>query len=178
MRTIIALVLSCASALGAENGIRVVTTVKTNQSGYISTKDAFTRDGQTNLVRSTYTKLGVVQIRLHRFYHDGTLAGSFVATTNGSACTTEADSHYSMCFEFLPSKEVRSAVIGTKEGVVIEWFNCTNGLFSPVESSLIRKANDFTKDVRKFFSPSYLTNTPPEAFGRDVEKFLEKHKSK
>jgi len=173
-----ALVLACASVLGADNGIRVFTTVKTNESGVISTKDVFTRDGQTNLVRSTLTKAGVMQIQLHRFYHGGSLAGSFVARTNSSGCTTEADSHYSLSFEFLPSKEVRSAVIGTKDGVVVDMFNCTNGLFSPMESSLIIKANTFTKDLRDLFSPAHFTNMPPEDFGREVEKFLEKHKSK
>src|SRR6267143_4530403 len=100
MRTFIVLILSCASVLGADAGIRVVTTTKTNaQNASINTKDTFARDGQTNLVRNTKTTAGALQIRIHRFYHGGALVGDFVAMPDSSGCTTEANSPYSLSFE-------------------------------------------------------------------------------
>ena len=70
MKTFVALILSCVSVFGADTGIRVVTTVKTNaETASIYTTDVFTRDGQTNLVRRTKTKACVEQIRIQRFYY-------------------------------------------------------------------------------------------------------------
>jgi hypothetical protein len=40
-------------------------------------------------------------------------------------------------------------VIGTKDGVILEVFTCTNGIFSPIESSDISKANSVGSDVRE-----------------------------
>jgi hypothetical protein len=177
MKIFIVLILSCASVLGADTSIQVVTTVRTNQSGRVSTKDVFTRDGQTNLVRYTNTKAGAVQIRIHRFYHDGLLVGEFVAMPDSSGLTTEAGSKYSMSLEFGPSKEVKSAVIGTN-GVVVDAFMATNGVFYPADISLIRKANDIGGDVSKLLAPTHVTNTSPSEFQHEVERLIEKHKDK
>jgi hypothetical protein len=172
------LILSCASALGADTGIQVSTTVRTNESGSVSIKDVFTRDGQTNLVRNTSTKSGVVRIRIHRFYHGGLLVGDFVATPDSSGFTTEAGSPYSVSFEFGPTKAVKSAVIGTKDGVILDAFMATNGVFYPADISLIRKANNVGSDVKQLLSPAHVTNTPPEEFRQEIEELIEKHKDK
>lgn len=179
MKTIVALILSCASVFAADtNGVRVVSTVKTNvQAGSVTTTEVYTRNGQTNLVRSTRMKDGVVQIRVHRFYHGGSLVGDYVAMKDSSGFTTEAGCPYSVAVEFRPSKEVRSVVFGTN-GVTLDAFMATNGVFSPADATLIRKANSFTEDLRPLFSPAHVTNTPPEDFGREVEQFIEKHKDK
>jgi len=178
MKTFIVLILSCVSVFGADTSIRVVTTVRTNDSGSITTMDVFTRDGQTNLVRYTSTKSGAVRIRIHRFYYHGLQSGEFVASPKSSGFTSEAGSPYMVSFEFWPSKDVRSAVIGTKDGVILDAFTCTNGVFSPEDSSLITKANAFTEDLRPLLSPAHVTNTPPDSFGREVEQFVQKHQDK
>jgi hypothetical protein len=174
--TFLILILSCASILSADTGIQVSTTVKTNDSGSISTKEIFTRDGQTNLIRNTSTKSGTVQIRIHRFYYNGSLIGDFVATPDSSGFTTEAGSLYSASFEFGPTQVVKSAVIGTKDGVVLDAFMATNGIFYPVDISLLRKANDIGSDVKRLLSPARVTNTSPEKFQQEVEELVEKHK--
>ena len=152
MRAFIVFLLSYASVLGADTGIRVVTTVKTNtETAGIYTMDVYTRDGQTNLVRRTRSKVGTkgaVQIRIHRFYHGGLLVGDFVATPDSSGFTTEAGTPYSVSFEFDASRSVKAAVISTKDGVVLDGFTCTNGIFSPIESSLLTKANSVASEVR------------------------------
>lgn len=176
MRTFIVLILSCAAVLGADTGIRVVTTTTTNaETSSIYTSDVFMRDGQTNLVRRTKSKAGELQIRIHRFYHSGALVGDYVAMRDSSGFTTEAGTPYSVSFEFWPSKDIRSAVVGTKDGVILDAFTCTNGVFSPADSSVIAKANGITQDLRPLFSPPHVTNTSPQKFGREVEQFIKKH---
>jgi hypothetical protein len=150
MRAFIVFLLSCASVLGADGDIRVVTTAKTNaETASITTKDFYTRDGQTNLVRHTKTKAGVVQIRIHRFYHAGSLVGDYVAMPDSSGFTTEAGTPYSASLECDASRNPKSVVIGTRDGVILDAFSYTNGVFSPVESSLLTKANATGLQVRE-----------------------------
>lgn len=142
MRAFIVFLLSCAAVFGADSGIRVVSTAKTNaESASITTKDFYTRDGLTNLVRHTKTKVGVVHIRIHRFYHAGTLVGDYVAMPGSSGFTTEAGTQYSVSLEYDASRNPKSVVIGTRDGVILDAFSYTNGVFSPVESALLTKAN-------------------------------------
>lgn len=149
MRAFIVLLLSCAVVFGADGGIQLFTTAKTNaETTSITTKDFYTRDGQTNLVRHTKTKAGAVQIRIHRFYHAGTLVGDFVAMRDSSGLTTEAGIPYSVSLECDASRSPKSVVIGTKDGVILDAFSYTNGVFSPVESSFLTKANAAGSQVR------------------------------
>jgi len=142
MRAFIVFLLSCAPVFAADAGIQVVTTAKTNaETASVITKDFYTRDGQTNLVRHTNTKTGVVRIRIHRFYHAGTLVGDYVAMTDSSGFTTEAGTPYSVSLECDASRNPKSVVIGTKDGVILDAFSYTNGVFAPVESSVLTKAN-------------------------------------
>jgi hypothetical protein len=91
MRALIIFILSCAAGLGAETGIHVFTTAKTNaETGSISTKEVFTRDGQTNLVRNTTTKAGEVQVRIHHFYRGGQLVGDVLELPDSSGFITHA----------------------------------------------------------------------------------------
>jgi len=177
MRAFIIFLLSCASVLGADGGIQVFSTAKTNAES-ITTKEFYTRDGQTNLVRHTKTKAGVVQIRIHRFYQAGTLVGDFVAMPGSSGFTTEAGIPYSVSLECDASRNPKSVVIGTKEGVIVEAFNYTNGFFSPVERSVLQKANGVGADMRQLLDPEHVHKSTPEGFVREAEQLIEKHKDK
>jgi len=177
MKALILLIVSCASVLGADLGIRVASTVKTNDAGSVSTKDVFTRDGQTNLVRNTKTTAGIVEIRVHRFYYQGLLVGDFIAFPESSSCTSKAGSPYSLGFQFGLTNEVKSAAI-TKDGVLLDAFMATNGVFYPAGISVIGKANDLGADVIKLLSPANVTNTTPAEFNAEIEQLLEKHKDK
>lgn len=150
MRAFIVFLLSCASVFGAEGGIHVVCTSKSNaETASITTKEFYTRDGKTNLVRHTKTKAGVVQIRIHRFYHAGSLVGDYVAMPDSSGFSTEAGTPYSVSVESEASHKPKSVVIGTKDGVILDAFTYTDGVFSPVESSLLTKANTVGSEVRE-----------------------------
>lgn len=149
MKTFTILLLSCLPVFGADGGIRVVTTARTNaETASIYVKDFFIRDGQTNLVRQTKTQAGLVQIRIHRFYHAGLLVGDYFAMPDSSGFATEAGTPYSVNLEYDALRNPKSVVIGTKDGVILDAFGYTNGLFSPVESSLITKANTAGSEVR------------------------------
>jgi hypothetical protein len=178
MRAFIVFLLSCTAVLGADSEVRVVTTVRTNDSGRVSTKEVFTRGGQTNLVRNTATKAGVVQIRIHRFYHGASLVGDFVAMPDSSGFTTEAGTPYSVSLECDASRNPKSVVIGTKDGVILDAFSCTNGIFSPVESSLLEKANAVGADMKQLFDPEHVRKSTPEGFVREAERLIEKHSEK
>ena len=178
MRIFLALILSCASALGADTSIKVVTTARTNETGAVSATNVFTRDGQTNLVLRTKTESGVVRTRIQRFYHGGSLVGEFISMPTSSGFSTEAGSPYSMAFEFGPDRAVKSAVIGTKDGTMLDAFMATNGIFYPVETLLLGKANDAGSDLKQLLSPTNITNTTPDEFQREVQQLIEKHKDK
>ena len=69
-------------------------------------------------------------------------------------------------------------VIGTKDGVVLDAYNCTNGIFSPVDGSLMQKANAVFKDMKPLFDPDRVKQTSPEEFGREIDALIKKHKDK
>lgn len=141
MRAFIGFLLSCAPAFGAESGIHVFTTAKTNaETASFTTKEFYTRDGQTNLVRHTKTKAGDVQIRIHRFYQSGALVGDYVAMRDSSGFTTEAGTPYSVSLEVDASRNPKFVVIGTQDGAILDAFSYTNGVFSPVGSAALTKA--------------------------------------
>jgi hypothetical protein len=173
---IAAIVGSGHSVSVAQGVIRLNRMVTTNESGSVITKDVFTRDGHTNLVRTTRTMSGVVQVQDNRFYYHGLQVADFAVMAESSGCTTQAGSPYSVSFEFGPAKAVRSAVIGTDGGVILEAFTATNGVFYPADSSLIRRANDIIGDMSKLLSPSHVTNTPPGEFRQEIDQLIEKHK--
>jgi hypothetical protein len=176
---LVVLISYCFSASGEDLGIQIYSNLKTNvETKAIYKTEVFLRDGQTNLVRQTKTKAEVAGITIQRFYHGGILIGDYVSMKDSSGFTTEAGIPYSVSFEFWPSKDIRSAVIGTKDGQILDAFNCTNGLFFPCETSMINKANGITKDLSKLLSPTHVTNTAPEKFGKEVEEFIKKHKDK
>lgn len=136
------------------------------------------RNGQTNLVRNTTTKAGIVQIRIHRFYHGGVLVGDFVDMPDSSGFTTEAGTPYSVSFEFDTFKRVKSAVVGTKDGVVLDAFSCTNGIFMPVERSVLQKANAVGADMKQLFEPDRARKSTSESFVREADELIEKRKAK
>lgn len=150
MKTLITFFLSCASVLAADTGVMVATSTTTNaESASITTTEVFTRDGQTNLVRQTYTKDGVVIRRVHWFFRDGARLATHVVDRihdgyAGPASTLfvpQSGSRYSVSLEFSPSNEVSYAAIGKNDGYILDGFTCTNGIFQPDELSHISELN-------------------------------------
>jgi hypothetical protein len=176
MRTFIVFVLSCVSAFGGDTSIQVTSTVDTNAATVsIYTTDVFTRNGQTNLIRGAESKAGKLQCLVQKFCHAGVFIGLCITTKDSSFFTSVSGIPYSMSFEFWPSKEIRSAVVVTKDGTILDAFTCTNGMFSPAESSELARANSITPDLSHFLPMSHFTNTTPQDFGREGEQFIQKH---
>jgi hypothetical protein len=147
----IALVLSCATALGADTGIQVTTS--TSRAGVhhngICKSDVFTRDGQTVLICDTFTKNGALEVRAQSFYHDGSLVANSWASPVSQNFVPEAGSQYSVSFRFHPSSEVECVYISGKDGYLVDEFTCTNGVYFTVSSQLILERNDAIKKSKE-----------------------------
>lgn len=145
MKTYLALILSCASAMGADTGIHLLST--TNYAGNSHSvafqTDTFTRDGQTNLVRDTRTKDGALVVRIQSFYHDGQKIGySLTATTpDVQDYVAEAESPYALSFRARSPHDTGFVYVRAKDGSYVDIFTCTNGVYFPAESSLIAQFN-------------------------------------
>jgi hypothetical protein len=147
MKTFVFLFLSCASLFGADDGIRVVTTTKTDATApdFVLTIAVFTRDGQTNLVRSTLTKGNVVS-PTHKFYHDGFLVGEISSVADFSVFTGAADCPYSLEDYYRTNGSIWQAYICTKDGVVLDYFTATNGLFWPAPNADVQNLSKMTAE--------------------------------
>ncbi len=136
MKPFIILLLAYASALGAETDIHFFSSAQTNdQNVVIYRKDVFTRDGLTNLIRITRIDPRQGEVRACHFYHAGQLVGNFVAFPQESIFNTEAGP-YCMSLKYGPAGEIRSAMIGDKDGVLVDEFSCTNSVFIPMQGPL------------------------------------------
>jgi hypothetical protein len=151
MKAIIICILSCLPVFAADtNDIRVVTwTYKIMPENSLATVQAYIRSSQTNLVCNTHTKDGVVLMRNQSFYHNGTEVGSYIyqnirqvgngpdATMIGSA--PSAPYYFSVALDV--SNQPISAHIMSTNFMMLDSFRCTNGVFYPEDSSLIRESN-------------------------------------
>ena len=177
MKFFLLLCLCCAPVLGADSGLQVITTAKTNApTGSISMKDVFTRNGQTNLVRDTRIMGGKVQIRLHRFYHGGSLVGSWVASPDASSTTSEAGASCAVDFEYGAAGELKYAALQGKDGGLLDLFTCSNGLLSPVGNLELSNAVQTGTSAKELMS--HAREGTPEEFRRATEEMIKKHKDK
>src|SRR5882724_13449101 len=146
MKTMLVCILSCLSVFAADtNEIQVATrTYKIMPEDSLATVEVFTRGGQTNLVRRTHTKDGVVLFRTQNFYHNGTEMGAYtfqIANGTNTMIGSTPGAPCSLIFVLDSSNRQRSAQIRATNLVMLDWFLCTNGVFYPADSSLIQKAN-------------------------------------
>jgi hypothetical protein len=145
MKTTILFILFSFLVTAADtNGIREVTwTYKIMPEDSLATVEVFTRDGQTNLIRNTHTKDGVVLFRSHDFYHNGAMVGGYTYTiamrTNTMIASMPGPYHFGLVLD--DNNQPRSVQIHATNFMMLDWFPCTNGVFYPADSSLIREAN-------------------------------------
>ena len=147
MRILFILILSCTSLFAGDQGVRVVTTAVTN-AVFITTKEVFTREGQTNLVRQTTTQAGTVTAKIQSFYHDGSQLATFlVVTPHYSQFFTKPDSSYLIGLDFSPSNQINYLTFCSNKYSVVEAFSCTNGNFYPESSTVISEMNALPHEV-------------------------------
>lgn len=144
MKTFLLLSLSCISVAASDTGIRFTSSTNTDTAttGAIIIVETYTRGGQTNLIRTTKSKNGVVLFRNHRFCHFGKPVAFYTWQPDfGSNFTVVRGTPYEVGLDFLPSKDVRAVMIwGTN---FLDGFYFTNGVFYPVPDSDLE-----FKDVR------------------------------
>jgi len=154
MKAIIVCILSCLSVFAADTtDIHVVTwSYKVLPEDSLATIEVFTRGGQTNLIRHTHTKDGAVLYRAQSFYHNGAEVGVYMYQVGKGPDTTSVGSGpgvpYYFNIAFDSSNRPRAAHIMATNFVMLDWFDCTNGVFYPAASSLIQEANDGRLDKK------------------------------
>jgi hypothetical protein len=133
----------------------------------------------TNLVCRTNLKKGSIQIRIQQIYCGGKLLGEVEDDKANKVFGTyaEANRPYDLAFQFYPDKTLQSVSIGTN-GVLVDAFTCTNGVLFPLESSIIKKANEIGTGVKELLDPKNVRGKTPEEFGQQVQEFIETNKNK
>jgi hypothetical protein len=138
MKTLFTFMLLCVSVLATDD-IAVTTTVKPHSSrpGQATTREVFTRGGQTNLVRVTTSRDGRVISRLHRFYYNRTLVADhmqlLLEPVDGSDLTTT--SGFSLALRFATNNQILEAYVGDRKGKILDAFTSTNGTLVPVPTA-------------------------------------------
>jgi hypothetical protein len=126
--------------LGADTDIQVTATSQTNiEKKLILTQEVFKRDGQTNLVRRTIYKAGKLKVRLHDIYHGGFKVAVLSTEPGISLIDTKAGSPYEVTFNYGQSNNLRTVLVWTTNDMVVDAFDCKDGILSPVESSLLQR---------------------------------------
>ena len=139
MKMFIALLLPCMSLLGADTDMLVTTTFQTNaEENVVYSREVFTRAGQTNLLCVTMFKAGKFEVRAQQIYHEGAQLASIATAPDQVTITTTANSPYQVIFDYRPSHALRTITIWTTNGMVVDAFNCKDGILSPEDSSVFR----------------------------------------
>lgn len=127
------------TASHGNTGVQCVSTFTTNSTGAIVTTDAFTRNGQTNLIRVTKLKSGVVVFQRQTFCHNGVPVAYFVDVKGIQSFGTVTNAPYEIHVDFLQNKEIRAVWIYgsddlTHESFIDGWYP-TNGVYYPAPDS-------------------------------------------
>ena len=151
-RAVLILALSSASVFAADRTLQQFSFVKTN-ADLVFIEEVFTRNGETNLVRDTLMRRGILESRTHKFYQGGLLIGEHWSFPDSAGFITEANLPYTMILRSSPSNNVSFAYICSPDRIVIDYFMATNGVFYPVDSSTVQEARKLTTEVQKPVSP-------------------------
>ena len=116
--------------------------------------ETYVRAGQTNLIRHTDIPSQGETIWSHSLFHGREFLGCFVSGTNSSGCITEPGSQYMLSLSSGPSNELRAIIVGNKNGRVVDAFGCTNGVISPVSTSILRGATSV--NMRQYMIPDNI----------------------
>jgi hypothetical protein len=147
------LLISTTAVFAADPALQLFTSARTN-SETVCRVDTYTRNGETNLVRTSLARNGNVESRHHKFYQGGVLVGEHWNDLDSSGFITEANLPYSMIFKSSPSNNTCFAYICSEDRIVIDSFASTNGLFVPVDTSSLQAARRMTTEMQKASSPA------------------------
>jgi len=136
----IILILSAVTAFAADD-IAMTSVTKTNgYYGTVTTKECFTRAGQTNLQRSTTTYLtnGVLKSRSHFIYYHGQRVAGHISSPSQGYTLTQSDPGFGVSFETC-SDVLTEVSLSDRDGKLLDWYIVTNGVLTPIPSSELRK---------------------------------------
>jgi hypothetical protein len=175
MKTEIILLALLVSAAVADD-IQTSVSARTNAANRVTTTEAFTRGGITNLIRDTTVKNGKMILRRQRVYHGGMLALEMVDMDNGLTWVAHTGLTFEVGTHLTPDGKLDSVNLMGPDVVTLDHFTVTNGLLHPISTAAIKKANEIAQDMKALLDPENVRNSTQEEFlGRTLE-LIEKHK--
>ncbi|GEM_PF-2102707 len=162
-------------SLRADGEITVVTTMY-KQPHYDKVQEVFLRSGKTNMIRVTAFEGTNMVSRLHRFLVDDKKVAMFWEHRGTSSFTVlEEAGGFMSDIEFGASNQVTMVSISTDGGRLVEAYGCTNGLFQPIDTARLKKANELGTEILEVFEE---IKKPDGKFLEAVDEFVEKHRDK
>lgn len=151
----------------ADSGVTVSSTTQylTPEKSVSVVRDVYLRDGQTNLVRETRSRDGQLLVRTQEFCQGNTRIGICFTSPDGTTFQTESGSDLTLAFGFLKRKDTDFVCIRNKNGLIIDAFSCTNGIYYPAAKEWIQILNaSWSSAVRSATKPD--SDTGVGASGR------------
>ncbi len=125
----------CTLGLYAADDVVVSATIVTNtQLGLVTTRQWFTRGGQTNLVHVSHSVNGVVEERLYRFYYEGKHAADCLVKPRSGKSFTDTYNGFELHVAYA-SNCLTEVMICEKKHRVLDRFTITNGMLAPVAAT-------------------------------------------
>lgn len=144
----------------ADSGVTVSSTTQylTPEKSVSVVRDVYWRDGETNLVRETRSREGQLLVRTQEFRQGKTRIGICLTSPDGTTFQTEAGSDLTLAFGFLKRKDTDFVYIRDKNGLIIDAFSCTNGIYYPGAKEWIQNLNSsWSGAVRSATKPNSET---------------------
>jgi hypothetical protein len=172
--TVLSSALFVVSSLRADEEITVLKT-RYKQPWSEKVQEVFLRSGKTNMIRVTAFEGTNMVSRLHRFLVSDKKIAMFWEHRGTSSFTVLEVGGYMSNIEFGVSNQVTMVSISTDGGSLIEAYSCTNGLFQPIATARLKKANEFGTEILEVFEE---VKKPDGKFLEAVDEFVEKHRDK
>jgi hypothetical protein len=175
MKTKVMLLALLASAAAADD-IQTSVSVRTNVANRVTTTEAFTRGGITNLIRDTTVKDGKMILRRQRVYHSCVLALEMVEMDNGLTWVAQTGLPFNVGTHFAPDGKLDNVNLMGPGVVTLDHFTVTNGLLHPISTADIKKANEIGQDMKTLLDPENVRRSTKEEFLGQTLELIEKHK--
>lgn len=175
MKTKIILLALLASASVADD-IQTCVSARTNAANRVTTTEAFTRGGITNLIRDTTVKNGKTLLRRQRVYHDGVLALEMVEMDNGLTWVAQTGLTFNVGTHLTPDGRLDNVNLMGPNVVTLDHFTVTNGLLHPISTADMKKANEIGQDMKTLLDPENVRKNTKEEFLGQALELIEKHK--
>jgi hypothetical protein len=151
-------ILILSTVYAKAQDVQVITTAKTNlETKVVIVTDTFTRNGKTNLVRQIKSQNTAILAGTQKIYHDNFLLGTVLVGKDGNVLeiSTEPNPKYSLSFDLWHSdKHLIGASIMDTNYLLIDGFNCTNGILTPLRVLKLKNSINLIMKRQNLLKPT------------------------